>query len=82
MSARVADSSVQATTDLLQVERLKTANELIHASACYQHLKATLSKCENDEERARVQAGVDHFREEVVRLGERMLQLAASVRVR
>lgn len=65
--------------DLLLIERAKTADELTHAAWCVQHLENTvLPTCKDERERANVQFAIDNFKEEVRRLGERILQLAAS----
>lgn len=67
--------------DLLLIERAKTADELTHAAWCVQHLETkVLPTCKDERSRARVQFAIDNFREEVRRLGERMLQLALAVR--
>lgn len=66
-------------SDLLLIERAKTAEQLMHAAQCVQHLESkVMPTCEDDRERARVQFAIDNFKDEVRRLGDRMLQLAGS----
>ena len=68
-------------TDLLRAERIKTADDLINATECYKHWNTQLMICANDKERACAQAAVDHFKAEVIRLGDRLLQFAAAPKV-
>ena len=68
--------------DLLLIERAKTVEDLLHAAQCVHHLETmVLPKCIDDRGRANVQFAIDNFKEEVRRLGERMLQLSAAPHV-
>jgi hypothetical protein len=57
--------------------RKQTALDLMHARSCYKNLDAVLPTFER-EERARIQAAMDQFKEEIKRSAERMLQFAAN----
>lgn len=68
-------------TDLLHAEKLKTADALIHACLCVSSLQKALPTCKTPTERRRVTRALNRYKRDVMRLGERVLQLEATVRL-
>ena len=66
------------TDTMLLAEKLKTILELENAARCVVSLTNALPRCENEDERLRVATGIDHFKADVQRYGDRLLQLAVS----
>ncbi len=63
---------------MILAERLKTIDALHNAATCVANLQLALPTCADDDERTRINAGIDHFKGELKRCGERLLQLSAS----
>lgn len=59
-------------------ERLKAVQELHNAALCVRNLEKALRACITEYERERVLSGIEHFKAETKRHGERLFQLAAS----
>ena len=63
---------------MILAERLKTVANLQIAAQCCAALEQALPTCENEDERLRVVTGIEHFKADVQRHGDRLLQLAVS----
>lgn len=63
---------------MLLNERLKAVQELHNAALCVRNLELALSACLTEYERERVLSGIEHFKAETKRHGQRLFQLAAS----
>lgn len=64
--------------EMMLVERLKTADALVHACLCVSSLQKVLPTCKTPAERRRITKALNQYKRDTKRLGDRMLQLAVS----